>query len=153
MIDLVIVIGLIGFAIAAFVRRTDATAGSLLAILLVSILITFNLHGRGLIISAMTYLEAGLAACMAALWLRWFSHRARGVLGLCAVKYYLLVSFRPFAMQDDGWWMLAILVDNALLVVQIAIAGGWGDAVVRWIDRVDPSSARDRDRLSRRVDA
>lgn len=144
MLNLIIAMGLIGLAIYGFKRRTDATAGTLLAVLLLSIPITYNLPAKGLIISAMAYLEAGLAIAMFAFWVKWISQRARAVWMLSVAKFWLLMIMRQNAIADDGWWMAAMLIDNALLVAQLLIAGGMADGVVRWFDRVDPASARDR---------
>lgn len=150
MTDIAIAAFLIAVAIIGLVRRPDWTMGSLFAVLIVSIPITYNLPNKGWTVSAMGALEFVLACCMTACWCRWVSMRARAVLVLSIVKF-LLVCTLWFDPISDGQWQNTILTINALLVAQMIIAGGMGDAVVWLLDRLDPSGARDRDMRSHRL--
>lgn len=150
MIDILIATGAIALGLYGFARRRDWTMGSLLGVLLVSIPITYNMPGKGWTVTAMGALEFVLACCMTACWCRWVSMRARAVLALCIVKF-LLVCTLAFDPISAGQWQNTILTINALLVAQIVVAGGMGDAVVWLLDRLDPSGARDRDMRSHRL--
>lgn len=152
MIDLLIASGLIGLAVAGFVRRTDATAGSILGVLVLSIPITHGLTHRFDIVLAMLLLEALLAVCMTAIWVRWVSNRARAVLFFSVAKMGLMMSlgFGPMSLTD---WQPTMLMINALLVAQLLVAGGMGDGVIWLLDRIDPASARDRDLRADRLGA
>lgn len=150
MIDTLIAAIAIAIGAYGFYRRTDATAGSLLAVLLFCAPITMTLSGKGMVLSVMGAAEFVLCVCMTACWVRWVSHRARFVLG-CSIVKFLLVCSLAFSPAPDLAWMNTMTMINALLLAQLIVAGGMGDAVVWLLDRLDPASARDRDLRADRV--
>lgn len=137
MVDMIIFIAALIVNGWAIWRRPDYVASTLMVAMLASIPLGQSLP-MDEVVGALAMLDAVVALAMLLVWTHYRSRRAQlvGYLSLLRVLMAVFMSSTGGAFN----WVAFAVAQNALYGVQLLIAGGWFEWLVRLADRIDPSA-------------
>ncbi len=118
-------------------RRPDWVAGALMFGLLASIPVGQALAEPD-VVGALAMLDAVVALSMLLVWTHWRSRRAQLVGCVSMIRVISAVAMSGSGGAMD--WNAFAIFQNALYGVQLLIAGGWFEWLVRFADRIDPGT-------------
>lgn len=139
MLDIALAVCLLAMVVYAVYRRPDWVAGCLLVLFCIGAVMHMT-QPAGRLPGMLGGLDALVSITMLLVWTYYRSQRARIVGTVSLLKCAL-----AFLMSTNGLeWVLYAAALNAAFVFQVIVAGGLADGLVVWLDRIDPSSIRER---------